>query len=220
MKSIIKYPMLFLFGGSIYYLLEIIFRGYSFPAMVVCGGLCFVICGAINEKNRCMPLVLQQLIASAGITAIEFLFGLVLNVWLGLHMWDYSNMPGNILGQICPQFTALWFFLSALGIFLDDYIRWVFFGEEKPHYHLSRRRKREEKENDKATDYSKLWSAIYDLVFLVKGTPTKSLEEIEADLDIVEYACRKYADCDDDEITFESRGGTAYADTSAAEKVD
>ena len=30
---------------------------------------------------------------------------------------------------------------------------------------------------------SKLWSAIYDLVFLVKGTPTKSLEEIEADLD-------------------------------------
>lgn len=42
---------------------------------------------------------------------------------------------------------------------------------------------------------SKLWSAIYDLVFLVKGTPTKSLEEIEADLDIVEYACRKYVDC-------------------------
>ena len=111
MKSIIKYPMLFLFGGSIYYLLEIIFRGYSFPAMVVCGGLCFIICGAINEKNRCMPLVLQQLVAAAGITAIEFLFGLVLNVLLGLHMWDYSNMPGNILGQICPQFTA--FFLSA-----------------------------------------------------------------------------------------------------------
>ena len=112
MKSIIKYPMLFLFGGSIYYLLEIIFRGYSFTAMIICGGLCFTICGAINEKNRCMPLVLQQLVAAAGITAIEFLFGLVLNVWLGLRMWDYSNMPGNILGQICPQFTALWFFLS------------------------------------------------------------------------------------------------------------
>ena len=84
----------------------------------------------------------------------------------------------------------------------------------------SGKRKREEKENDKATDYFKALSAIYDLVFLVKGTPTKSLEEIEADLDIVEYACRKYVDCDDDEITFENRGGTAYADTSAAEKVD
>lgn len=84
----------------------------------------------------------------------------------------------------------------------------------------SGKRKREEKENDKATDYFKALAAIYDLVFLVKGTPTKSLEEIEADLDIVEHACRKYVDCDDDEITFESRGGTAYADTSAAEKVD
>lgn len=67
---------------------------------------------------------------------------------------------------------------------------------------------------------SKLWSAIYDLVFLVKGTPTKSLEAIETDLDIVEYACRKYVDCDDDEIIFKSEGGAAYADTSAAEKVD
>ena len=81
-------------------------------------------------------LVLQMAIAACGITAIEFAFGLVLNVWLGLGMWDYSNMPGNVLGQICPQFMVLWFFLSAAGIFLDDVIRWKFFGEEKPHYHL------------------------------------------------------------------------------------
>lgn len=67
---------------------------------------------------------------------------------------------------------------------------------------------------------SKLWSAIYDLVFLVKGTPTKSLEEIEADLNIVEYACRKYVDCDDDEITFKSEGGTVYADPSTATEAD
>lgn len=51
---------------------------------------------------------------------------------------------------------------------------------------------------------AKLWSAIYDLIFLVKGTPTKSLEEIEADLDVIEYACRRYADRDDEEITFNS----------------
>ena len=40
---------------------------------------------------------------------------------------------------------------------------------------------------------SRFWSAIYDLIFLVKGTPTKTQEEIETDLDIIEYACRKYA---------------------------
>ena len=67
---------------------------------------------------------------------------------------------------------------------------------------------------------SKLWSAIYDLIFLIKGTPTKSLEEIEADLDVIEYARRRYADCDDDEIAISSEGGVAYADTSAARKTN
>ena len=47
---------------------------------------------------------------------------------------------------------------------------------------------------------AKLWSAVYDLVFLVKETPTKTLEQIESDLDVIEYACQKYVDCDDDEI--------------------
>ena len=141
MKEIIKYLTLFLIGGVSYYFLEVIFRVYSFPAMAVCGGLCFIICGVLNEKDRCMPLIRQQLIATSGITASEFAFGLILNVWLGLNMWDYSNMPGNILGQICPEFTVLWFFLSVFGIFLDDLIRWLFFGGEKPHYHLFRKRK-------------------------------------------------------------------------------
>ena len=136
MKAFLKYLTLFLVGGAFYYALEVLFRGYSFLAMAGCGGLCFIICGVINEKSRCMPLALQQLIAASGITVIEFIFGLILNVWLGLNMWDYSNMPGNILGQICPQFMVLWFFLSAVGIILDDVIRWRLFGEEKPHYHL------------------------------------------------------------------------------------
>ena len=140
MRNFIKYLTLFLIGGAAYYSLEELFRGYSFYAMAVCGGLCFIICGAINEKSRCMPLVLQQLIAASGITAIEFASGLILNVRLGLNMWDYSNMPGNIMGQICPQFTVLWFLLSAVGIVLDDLIRWRFFGEERPHYHLFRKR--------------------------------------------------------------------------------
>ena len=98
MKKIIKYLTLFLIGGVFYYSLEVIFRGYSFPAMAVCGGLCFIICGVINERSRCMPLVLQQLIAASGITVIEFISGLILNVWLGLNMWDYlrSKLSGDL----------------------------------------------------------------------------------------------------------------------------
>lgn len=52
---------------------------------------------------------------------------------------------------------------------------------------------------------SKLWSAVYDLVFLVKGTPTKTLEQIETNLDVIEYACRRYVDCDDEGITCDGK---------------
>lgn len=67
---------------------------------------------------------------------------------------------------------------------------------------------------------AKLWSAVYDLMFLAKGTPTKTLEQIESDLDVIEYACLKYVDCDDDEIAIGSEGGVAYTDTSAAREAD
>ena len=135
-SKFLKYELLFFVGAFLYYSLEVLFRGYSFLAMAVCGGLCFLLCGAINEKDRCMPLVLQMATAAVGITVIELIAGLVLNVSLGLNMWDYSSMPGNVLGQICPQFMVIWFFLSAFGIILDDVLRWKLFGEEKPHYHL------------------------------------------------------------------------------------
>ena len=51
---------------------------------------------------------------------------------------------------------------------------------------------------------SRLWSSIYDLLLLAKGTPVKPLDEIEKDLELIEYHCRPYADADDIE---EKRGG-------------
>lgn len=96
MKNALKYLALFLIGGALYYCLEVLFRGYSFWSMVACGGICFIVCGLINERNRCMPLPLQMLIATCGITVIELEAGLILNVGLGLHIWDYSNMPGQL----------------------------------------------------------------------------------------------------------------------------
>ncbi len=39
---------------------------------------------------------------------------------------------------------------------------------------------------------AKLWSAIYDMKL-----GKKSQEEIDRDLDILEYECRKYADTED-----------------------
>lgn len=81
-----------------------------------------------------MPLLLQSVICACGITVVEFVAGLILNIWLGLGVWDYSAMPGNLMGQICPQFFLVWIALSMFGIVMLDWMRYAIEGGEKPHY--------------------------------------------------------------------------------------
>ncbi len=81
-----------------------------------------------------MPLIGQACICAAAITVVEFFTGLFLNIWLGLGVWDYSKLPGNILGQICPQFFLLWLILSVVEIIMLDWMRYVIEGGEKPYY--------------------------------------------------------------------------------------
>ena len=46
----------------------------------------------------------------------------------------------------------------------------------------------------------KLWSSVYDLLAYEKGDRSKTIEQIEEDLDAIEYLCRPYADADDSDI--------------------
>ena len=132
-----KYLSLFGIGGVLYVLLEHLWRGYSHWTMFVLGGVSFVFLGLINEIIPWQMLLWKQmLIGTAGITTLEFVTGCIVNLWLGWHVWDYSGMPGNILGQICPQYTILWILVSLAGIVLDDCIRFLFFDEDRPHYKI------------------------------------------------------------------------------------
>lgn len=83
-----------------------------------------------------MPLWQQVLIGACIVTVLEFLTGCIVNLWLGWSVWDYSGLPGNVLGQICPQYCLLWLPVSLAGIMLDDWLRYWWFGEEQPHYRL------------------------------------------------------------------------------------
>lgn len=135
MRTFLKHSILFFIGGMIYFCLEILWRGYSHWTMILVGGACFLMCGFVNEVFEWdMPMWQQMIICSIDIISIEFIAGCILNMWLGLNVWDYSNMPLNLFGQICAPFMLLWFFVSAIAIVLDDYLRYWIFGEEKPHY--------------------------------------------------------------------------------------
>lgn len=151
MTQHLKYLFLFVTGGLLYNIIEIAFRGWSHWTMFILGGICFICLGLINEVIPWeMPLWQQVSIGAGIITSLEFVTGCIINLCLGWAIWDYSQMPGNILGQVCPQFFILWLPVSMAGIVLDDCLRHWMFGEEKPHYNIG------------ATRYSKkiVWISI------------------------------------------------------------
>lgn len=122
-------------GGLLYVLCELVFRGRSHWTMFIVGGLCFWLIGLINEVIPWdMPIWQQCIIGALIVTVIEFIAGCIINIWLGWQVWDYSGLPFNILGQVCLPFTVLWCILAAVGIILDDYLRYWLFGSDRPHY--------------------------------------------------------------------------------------
>ena len=134
-SKIKKYDFLFFVGATIYVVIEKIYRGYSHWTMFLLGGICFIALGLINEVIPWnMPLLLQMFIGGVIITVLELITGCVVNLWLGWNVWDYSELPFNLWGQISLFSSIVWVGLSLVGIVLDDYIRWKFFGEEKPRY--------------------------------------------------------------------------------------
>lgn len=130
-----KYLLIWEIGGIVYYCIEILFRGYSHVSMYILGGFCLVLIGLLNEiYSFNLYIELQVLIGDIVVVALEFITGLVVNVWLKLDVWDYTDMPFNIMGQICLPFALVWIPVIFVAILLDDFIRHEIFYEEQPTY--------------------------------------------------------------------------------------
>ena len=86
-------------------------------AISVCSGrgACASFCWAGCGGGICLPPPKSARGAGA-ITAVELATGLLVN--RDFSVWDYRGQPGNVLGQICPMFMALWVPLSAAGMAL------------------------------------------------------------------------------------------------------
>lgn len=135
--------LLWFWGGTVYFLLEVAWKtAAGKPEMISWTMLVLAVLLTIPVE-RCgeqlpwgVPLWLQALACAALVTAAELAAGLILNVWLGLGVWDYSDLPGNFMGQICPQFAAVWFGLCLVFIPAFDWMRWSVEGGQRPKYYL------------------------------------------------------------------------------------
>lgn len=137
LKPLYKNLFLFLLGGFFYFYLEIYYRGYSHYSMIICAGIAFILCGNLkNIFHHKISFVSQMLISCIIITSLEFITGYIFNIKLHMHVWDYSGLPYNFMGQICLFYSLLWLSLSVLCIIVYDVICWLVFDEDKPVFHF------------------------------------------------------------------------------------
>ena len=101
--------------------IELLYRGYTHWTMLILGGLCFTVMYLLS--GTALPFMARLLFSALIISVLEFGTGYVVNIILGWQVWDYSSQPFNILGQVCPTFTFIWFLLSVPGMSLCWFLR-------------------------------------------------------------------------------------------------
>ena len=115
-----RYTLFFFIGAAGYSAIEVIWRGHTHWSMALAGGLCFILFSLVAEGFADKPIIVKALLAALGVTAVELVFGLIFNVMLGMGVWDYSNLPLNLFGQICPLFSLLWVGLALIFLPFAD----------------------------------------------------------------------------------------------------
>lgn len=130
--------VLFLVGFCVYITIEVCFRGYSYPAMGLCGGVILLMVDMINETiSWDMDILLQGAIGAVIATLFEFIIGCVCIRFGFAQMWDYTNIPLNYRGIICLPYSLAWIPVSIAGIFIADAINYYVFARQPvPHYKL------------------------------------------------------------------------------------
>ena len=139
MKIISQLSVIFIIGGTLGWLNELIFRrivhkkwvnpgfltGPCLP-LYGCGLLLLYLISSIDFSFISSP-VLQKIVVvlaiTVAMTGIEYITGLIFIKGMNLKLWDYSDRFGNIQGIICPLFTLCWGVLGVVYyLFVHKYI--------------------------------------------------------------------------------------------------
>ena len=109
---------IFNLSGFCYIFVEMAWRGYSHWTMFFTGGICFLILVRLFQAIKNRTLIEKCVYGALVITTVEFTIGCIVNLWLKMNVWNYSNMPFNILGQVCLLYSVLWGVLSIPIVYL------------------------------------------------------------------------------------------------------
>ena len=99
------------------------------------GGVIGILLGLFNEwpRIRKMNVFFHALFGTLLIFILEFGSGIILNIFLRFNIWDHSEIPLNLLGQIALPYAIVWFFLCPFVFWLDDYLKFVLYKKGNPY---------------------------------------------------------------------------------------
>lgn len=80
-RELSRFLVVFITGGFLYCICELIWRHWTHWSMFIAGGACFYLVGRLNESSKRrgkeMPLLAQMLVSGIVITAVELVSGVV-----------------------------------------------------------------------------------------------------------------------------------------------
>lgn len=109
-------------GAVLYGAIELLWRGRTHWTMLIAGGIGFSVMYLISTRSN-WTLPHKWICSAAVITILEFLVGAVVNILLGWNVWDYSDQPFNLYGQICLLYSVLWLLIAIPGTALCNLIK-------------------------------------------------------------------------------------------------
>lgn len=139
-KHVLRKIILFILCGMIYCSIEMLYRGYTHWSMALLSGFLGVFC--IDTPNNIwgydLDYSLQVLISTVLCTLGEGITGLIVNVKMGLQVWDYSNLPFTFFfGQCNLFFVFAWIIIVCFAIFFcDAYWYYICKDDEQPYYKI------------------------------------------------------------------------------------
>ena len=113
----------FAFGAVLYPSLEVLWRGYSHYSMALAGGVACLLLYCLSALYPALSRTARAVIGGGLILLVEFVVGVIFNLFLRMNVWDYTGKPFALLGQVCPSYALLWCALAYLFAAVYDQMR-------------------------------------------------------------------------------------------------